>query len=50
MNELLDSLKSELQLSQHGAMARAPLYHQLYTVLKGAILDGTIAYDVQMPT
>jgi GntR family transcriptional regulator len=50
MNELLDSLKSELQLAQHGAMARVPLYHQLYTVLKGAILDGTIAYDAQMPT
>jgi GntR family transcriptional regulator len=50
MNELLDSLKSELQLAQHGTMARVPLYHQLYTVLKGAILDGTIAYDAQMPT
>ncbi len=50
MNELLNSLKSELQLSQHGTMARVPLYHQLYTVLKGAILDGTIAYDTQMPT
>lgn len=50
MNELLNSLKSELQLSQHGTMARAPLYHQLYAVLKGAILDGTIAYDAQMPT
>jgi len=50
MNELLNSLKSELQLSQHGAMARAPLYHQLYAVLKDAILDGTIVYDAQMPT
>ncbi len=50
MSELLNSLKSELQLAQHGAMARVPLYHQLYTVLKAAILDGTIAYDAQMPT
>lgn len=50
MSDLLNSLKSELQLAQHGAMARVPLYHQLYTVLKAAILDGTIAYDAQMPT
>lgn len=50
MNLLLNSLKSEWQLSQHGATARAPLYHRLYTVLKNAILDGTIPYDAQMPT
>ena len=50
MNDLLISLKSELELAQHGAMARVPLYHQLYMALKGAILDGTIAYDSQMPT
>ena len=50
MSDLLSSLKSELQLAQHGTMARVPLYHQLYTVLKAAILDGTIAYDMQMPT
>ncbi len=50
MSDLLNSLKSELQLAQHGAMARVPLYHQLYTVLKAAILDGTIAYNAQMPT
>jgi DNA-binding GntR family transcriptional regulator len=31
-------------------MARVPLYHQLYSVLKSAILDGTIPYDAQMPT
>jgi GntR family transcriptional regulator len=50
MNNLLNSLKSDLELAQDGAMARVPLYHQLYTVLKSAILDGTIAYDSQMPT
>ena len=50
MSELLTSLKSELQLAQHGTMARAPLYHQLYAVLKAAILDGTITYDSRMPT
>ena len=50
MSELLTSLKSDLQIAQHGAMTRAPLYHQLYIVLKAAILDGTIPYDAQMPT
>ena len=50
MTQLLNSLKSEWELSQHSSMARVPLYHQLYMVLKGAILDGTIPYDAQMPT
>lgn len=50
MSDLTDSLKSDLELAQHGAMARAPLYHQLYSVLKSAILNGTIAYEAQMPT
>ena len=50
MVELLDSLKSEWQLAQNGAMSRVPLYHQLYSVLKAAILDGTIPLDAQMPT
>lgn len=31
-------------------MSRVPLYHQLYTVLKNAILDGTIPYATQLPT
>ncbi len=50
MSELLDSLKSDWQLAQHGAMSRVPLYHQLYTVLKAAIMDGSIPHDSQMPT
>lgn len=50
MTNLLKSLKSDMQLVQHGTMARVPLYHQLYTVLKAAILDGTIRCDTQMPT
>ena len=50
MSDLLQSLKSEWQMAQHGAMSRVPLYHQLYSVLKAAIMDGTIAYDAQMPT
>ena len=50
MSELLESLKADWQLGQHGTMSRAPLYHQLYSVLKSSIMDGTIAYDSQMPT
>ena len=50
MTQLLNSLKSEWELAQHGTMSRVPLYHQLYSVLKGAILDGTIPHDAQMPT
>lgn len=50
MSELLHSLKSEWDLAQGGALARVPLYHQLYSVLKNSILNGTIAYDAQLPT
>ena len=50
MSDILTSLKSEWDLSQRGAMSRVPLYHQLYSVLKASILDGTIPYDEQMPT
>lgn len=50
MTELLASLKSEWELAQGGPLTRAPLYHRLYSVLKGAIIDGTIAYDARMPT
>lgn len=50
MSDLLSALKSEWTLAQTGQLARVPLYHQLYTVLRDAILDGTIAYDAQLPT
>jgi GntR family transcriptional regulator len=50
MSDLLASLKSEWELAQGGPLTRVPLYHQLYSVLKDAIIDGTIAYDTQMPT
>ena len=50
MTELLSSLKSEWALAQSAELARVPLYHQLYTVLKDAILDGTVAYKAQLPT
>jgi len=50
MSDILTSLKADWTLAQHGAMSHVPLYHRLYSVLKGAILDGTIPYDAQMPT
>lgn len=50
MSDILASLKSDWELSQRGAMSRVPLYHQLYSVLKASILDGTIPFDAQMPT
>ncbi len=50
MSELLHSLKSDWDQAQIGGTTRVPLYHQLYSVLKDAILNGTIAQDVQMPT
>ena len=50
MSELLTSLKSEWNLAQGSALARVPLYHQLYSVLKESILNGTIEFDAQMPT
>jgi len=50
MSDLLESLKADWQMAQHGEMSRVPLYHQLYSVLKTAILDGTIPFDEQMPT
>jgi len=50
VSDLLSSLKSDWTLAQSGKLARVPLYHQLYTVLKDAILDGTIAFDAQLPT
>jgi GntR family transcriptional regulator len=50
MSELLSSLKAEWDLAQGGALARVPLYHQLYSVLKDSIMNGTISFDDQMPT
>ncbi len=50
MSELLRSLKSEWDRKKNGELSRVPLYHQLYSILKDAILDGTIAYDSRMPT
>ncbi len=50
MTELLTSLKSQWQRQRTGELSRVPLYHQLYSILKDSILDGTIALDARMPT
>ena len=50
MSEFLPSLKADWDLAQGGTLARVPLYHQLYSVLRDSILNGTIPYDAQMPT
>jgi len=50
MNDILTSLKAEWDLAQGGALARVPLYHRLYSVLKDLILNGTIAHGEQLPT
>lgn len=50
MSDLLERLKSEWSAAQSGALARVPLYHQLYSVLKDSIMSGAIPYDGQMPT
>ena len=42
--------KAEWTSRQSESMSRVPLYHQLYSVLKGSIPDGTIGYNLQMPT
>lgn len=50
MADILNSLKADWDLIQGGAMSRVPLYHQLYSVLKASILDGSISYNSQVPT
>jgi GntR family transcriptional regulator len=50
MSDLLTTLKENWALAHGGALGKAPLYHQLYSVLREAILDGTIPCKAQMPT
>ncbi|MEM1176250.1 MAG: hypothetical protein AAGI27_15755, partial [Pseudomonadota bacterium] len=40
----LETLSLNWNVEQTEAVARAPLYHQLFLVLKRAILDGTIPH------
>lgn len=48
--EQLKTLKVEWDANQSGVLSRIPLYHQIYTVLKDAILSGTITFGDKMPT
>lgn len=46
----ITSLFSEQQLNSLKQEIPTPLYHQLYTLLKNNILNGTLPYGSQMPT
>jgi GntR family transcriptional regulator len=46
----LTALKLEWDVNQAGVLSRIPLYHQIYTALRDAILNGTITFGDKMPT
>lgn len=48
--EKLRGLKVEWDANQTGALSRVPLYHQIYSVLKDAILGGTIIFGEKIAT
>ncbi len=50
VEESLNAIRPDWDLVSSGAMSRAPLYYQLYTVLRGAIYDGKLAYKSQIPS
>src|SRR5690606_5918040 len=50
MKALLKSMQTEWTQLQRSADSRVPLYHQLYSLLKDAILEGRFTYNEQMPT
>ena len=43
-------LKAEWDSNQSAVLSRIPLYHQIYTALKEAIVSGTITFGEKMPT
>ena len=43
---ILDSLVASWNLEQEESVSRAPLYHQLFLLLKRAILDGSIQHGM----
>lgn len=49
MPTLLQSLRSEWDVIAKSS-TKEPLYHQLYTLLKTSITNGTVEYGAQMPT
>ena len=50
MDSMLKSLQAEWRRERPDNLARVPLYHQLYLLLKEPILDGRFGYEKQMPT
>lgn len=48
--EHLKALKLDWDSNQSGVLSRVPLYHQIYTALKDAIVNGTITFGDKMPT
>ena len=50
MDLVIDKLFTQLELESLRGEAPTPLYHQMYTLLKSRILDGSIAHRTQMPT
>jgi len=50
MTTALDTLFSERLRNGLSSDAPTPLYHQLFSLLKGMILDGTLPYGERIPT
>lgn len=50
LTEQLQAIKAERDANQSGMLSRVPLYHQIYTALKDAILGGTVKFGDKMPT
>ncbi len=46
---LLQLLAADLEQSQKGPLGHTPLYHQLYLIIKSAILNGTIPANTLLP-
>lgn len=49
-DSLLESLVATWNQSRDASVVRSPLYHQLFLLLKRAIIDGSIRHGTQMPT
>lgn len=50
MSSPIEKLFSKRDLELMQSEAPTPLYFQMYSLLKGRILDGSIAHGIQMPT
>lgn len=50
VDESLNVIRPDWDLVNSGVMSHSPLYYQLYTVLRGAIFDGKLAHNSQIPS